>query len=43
MIKKADFGALFRAPHQIIDEHKQLPHNDDYCELDKIIDKFLAN
>jgi phosphoserine/homoserine phosphotransferase len=43
MIKKADFGALFRAPQQIIDEHKQLPHTDDYGELDKIIDKFLAN
>ena len=43
MIKKADFGALFRAPQQIIDEHKQFPHTDDYVELDKIIDNFLTN
>jgi hydroxyacylglutathione hydrolase len=25
------------------DNHKQFPHTDDYAELDKIIDKFLAN
>jgi len=43
MIKAADKGALFRAPHRILQQEPHLPHAVTYDEFMKIIDSFHSD